>query len=219
MHLLESRPSLVSNNRMLRRLVVGPDEVRADLAAWGFYALDDKAWPAVVDLTRIMYNSKSGRPRENAKWVILRMPGDTVRILAEGLTDKSAENRASVAAYLSCCAQFPNESFVYPAPAVPLFIKAMNDGDPRVVVAAARSLRRLGVRVDLTVPALTDKLSSPTDEVRAAVACALGGFQAQAHAAVPSLVRALTDPSIAVRVAFTNALNQVAPEALIAQRR
>jgi len=111
------------------------------------------------------------------------------------------------------------ESFLDPAPAVPLLVRAMNDRDPRVVAEAATSLGRLAVRADLSVPALANKLSSPTAEVRAAAASALGGFQGQGHAAVPSLVRALSDRNLSVRVAVSNALDAVAPEVLTAQSR
>ena len=214
---LDQRPWVARDN-LLHKLVEGPGGTRPSWAIWGFEALGGKALPAVADLARIMHDSKSGVARMNAQSVLVRMPGDTVLILAEGLTDKSAETRASVAAYLSDRrAQFPNESFVYPAPAVPVLVRALNDEDPRVVVAAAISLGRLAVRVDLSVPALTNKLSSQTEEVRIAAACALGGFQGQAQAAVPFLLRALTDESVAVRAAVTNALYAVAPEVLTAQ--
>ena len=216
---LDGRPTGARYNPMLRRLVEGPAGARARAAIMGFEALGDKAWPAVPDLARIMYKAKSGRTWGNAKYALANLPGDTVLLLAEGLMDKSADTRASVAAYLSAFAVFPKESFLDPAPSVPLLVKAMNDGDPRVVVAAAESLGRLAVRADLSVPALTNKLSSPTEEVRIAVAGALEGFEGQAHAAVPSLIRALTDGSVAVRVAVTNALYAVAPDVLAAQVR
>ena len=210
----------VRDNLVLHRLVEGAAGARAGSAVMGFEALGDKAWPAVAGLTRIMYNAKSTCVWHNARYALDNMPGDTVLLLARGLTDKSADTRASVAAYLSSCfVEFPKESFLDPAPAVPLLVRAMNDPNPRVVAAAAISLGRLAVRADLSVPALTNKLSSPTDEIRIAAACALAGFQGQAHAAVPSLVRALSDVSAAVRVAVTNALDAVAPELLTAQRQ
>lgn len=213
---LDGWPNGAKDN-FLSRLIEGEAGARARCAVMGFEALGDKAWPAVPDLARIVYQAKSGRTGQNAKYVLANLPGDTVLLLAEGLTDKSADTRASIASYLSDLMVFPKESFLHPSPAVPLLVKAMNDGDPRVVTAAATSLGRLALQVDLSVPALTNKLCSPVDEIRIAAAQALAGFQGQAHAAVPSLVRALSDRSIAVRVAATNALYEVAPDVLTAQ--
>lgn len=219
LHWLDARPSGATND-FLRRLFEGPAVARARSAVMGFEALGEKALPAVPDLARILYQARSGLRMQNASSALANLPGDTVLLLAEGLTDKSADTRVSVASYLRGLRVFPKESFIDPAPAVPLLVKAMNDGDPRIVTAAATSLGRLALQVDLSVPALTNKLcSSPTDEIRVAAARALAGFQGQAHTAVPSLVRALSDRSIAVRVAATNALYEVAPDVLTAQAK
>jgi HEAT repeat protein len=88
-----------------------------------------------------------------------------------------------------------------------------------VTVSCAGFWRGLpGVRAELavSVPALANKLSSPTEEVRIAAAGALAQFDGRGHAAVPALVKALTDRSLAVRVTVTNVLSAVAPEVLIA---
>ena len=76
---------------------------------------------------------------------------------------------------------------------LPLLVKGMSDGDPRVRAVAATYLGIIHDAEDQAVPALARGLEDPDAEVRRASAAALGAFGPQAAPALPALRKASAD--------------------------
>jgi HEAT repeat protein len=75
-------------------------------------------------------------------------------------------------------------------------------------------LGALAMQPEIVVPALTNGLTHPKYQVRAAAAAALGVFGLQASSAAPGVLTLLTDTNRDVRKVATNTLLKIAPEAL-----
>ena len=98
--------------------------------------------------------------------------------------------------------------------AVPALVTCLADEDDALAIQAATALRCLRLRPDLVLPALTGRLQDPRPNIRITAAETLGSFGEPARLAVRPLMLLLHDPESDVREAATNALLEIAPEAL-----
>lgn len=100
------------------------------------------------------------------------------------------------------------------ASAVPFLIKCLDDEEDGVACTAATTLGRLALSPSTVIPALAATLRSTNADCREYAAAGLLDFGAKAMPAVSALQAALLDPSPSVRVMATNALLEIAPNAL-----
>jgi len=113
------------------------------------------------------------------------------RVLAQGLEDESAENRAAAVSSLPVRGQGLD-------PWVPILLRlAEHDPDPAVREQCFRTLSyasRLSAITAAAVPALVTSLKSADVKVRSQAASILMEFKADARAAIPELIRTLNEP-------------------------
>src|SRR5260370_33125911 len=100
------------------------------------------------------------------------------------------------------------------APPVPVLVRSLDDLDEEVAANAAAALGTFVHESAVCVPALTNSLRDSRGSVRVGAALGLGGLGESALPAIPALIKALNDPDQTVRTEATNALQQIAPEAL-----
>ncbi len=98
--------------------------------------------------------------------------------------------------------------------AIPLLAKLVSNTNENLAVSAIKAIGRLHMEPQVAVPALTNALYSTSLTLRREAAESLGRFGNQASCAVPALRAALTDSSRGVRAVATNAILEIAPEAL-----
>jgi HEAT repeat protein len=185
--------------------------LRAERAAWGFEILGEAARPAIPDLLRV---ADQGNPASSylATSALAFLGKDGLLPLLALMTNSpsmlgkeatmSAVRSLSQTQYLGTNAH----------PAVVLLIKYLSD--PLLAPSAAEVLGSLGLESDIIVPALAECTHSDNPELQIAAATSLARFGASARPAVPELLKMLDDPSASVRDEATNALQQIAPEAL-----
>jgi hypothetical protein len=75
----------------------------------------------------------------------------------------------------------------------PTLLRGLGEADPKMRIAGARGLERLGRDAASASPALVRALEDPDRRVRLSAACALGRLDARAESAVPVLVRVLKE--------------------------
>jgi HEAT repeat protein len=97
-------------------------------------------------------------------------------------------------------------------PAVLLLIRCLDD--PNLAPMAAKTLGRLRLESDVTVPALIECARSTNQSTRTLALSGLQEFGPGARAAVPELTKLLSDPDVSVCDAARNALRQIAPEVI-----
>ena len=93
------------------------------------------------------------------------------------------------------------------APLIPLMAPDLRHPDPFVAITAAKTLARLRLAPEVTVPALTNCLADPRPDVRACAVDALRIFGDPA--ALPALTNSLTDAVQSVRSRCTNAIQEL----------
>jgi HEAT repeat protein len=101
-------------------------------------------------------------------------------------------------------------------PAAPALVAALEDGNPFVRWAAARTLGRVGPEAaDIAVPALVRLLSSTHGELRLAAARSLTSYGPAARPALLALQQALASPEPELRLQAAEALGRMAsPDAV-----
>jgi hypothetical protein len=75
----------------------------------------------------------------------------------------------------------------------PTLLRGLSEADPKMRIAAARGLERLGRDASSASSALARALEDPDRRVRLAAACALGRLDPRAETAVPILVKVLKE--------------------------
>jgi len=147
-------------------------------------AMDDAEWPV---------RNAAGRALEDVA------DEETVPLLAEALTDPSAETRYHAARALARVGPGSAE-------AVPVLTAALSDADWEVRMESAWALAAVGGAAAASQPALLLALHDPDPQVRASAAWGLAGIGGSREAAVPALRRALADEDRGAREAAAGAL-------------
>jgi HEAT repeat protein len=98
--------------------------------------------------------------------------------------------------------------------AAPVLIECLHSKDGQLVDCAVTALGRIGLKPDLVVPELAERLNDPRANARSAALRSLGRFGADSRSALPLLEPKLRDANEGVREAATNAMQKIAPEVL-----
>jgi HEAT repeat protein len=96
----------------------------------------------------------------------------------------------------------------------PALVACLNETDATLVETALESLADVGAGNETVVPWLTKAMHHQDPDVRYLAVAALGSFWQRAAREVPDLAKLLNDQSAEVRSAATNALQEIAAEAL-----
>jgi len=99
-------------------------------------------------------------------------------------------------------------------PAIPLLLHDLQQPNHFIRERAADALGNLHIESQLVVPALTNLLEDPSPSARYLALASLGRFEAEARSALPAIYLLLDDQDEVIRNAATNAVRQIAPEAL-----
>jgi HEAT repeat protein len=150
-------------------------------------AMDDAEWPV---------RNAAGRALEDVA------DEESVPMLAEALTDPSAETRYHAARALARVG--PGS-----AGAVPVLTAALRDPDWEVRMESAWALASVGGAGAASEPALLAALRDPDPQVRASAAWGLAGVGGTREAAVPALRQALSDEDRGAREAAAGALARI----------
>jgi HEAT repeat protein len=186
-------------------------ESRAARASWGFEILGEAAAPAIPELVRV---ANQGNPASSlAATAALASLGKDALLPLLALMTNSPSVLGKVVAMSAVRSLGQTQHLGTNAHlAVVLLIQYLSD--PLLAPSAAEVLGSLGLESDITVPALAECTHSSNPELQIAAATSLGRFGASARPAVPELLKMLDDPIASVRDEATNALQQIAPEAL-----
>jgi HEAT repeat protein len=150
-------------------------------------AMDDEEWPV---------RNAAGRALEDVA------DKDGVPMLAEALSDPSAETRYHAARALARVGPGSAE-------AVPVLTAALRDPDWEVRMESAWALAAVGGAGAASEPALLAALRDPDPQVRASAAWGLAGIGGTRAAAVPALRQALSDEDRGAREAAAGALARI----------
>jgi HEAT repeat protein len=183
-------------------------------------ALDDRdariRWHAAAALMQLRRGAREAAPAlrramDDPAWAVRNAAGraledvvdkQSVPMLAQALTDPSAETRYHVARALARVG--PGS-----ASAVPVLQAALGDPDWEVRMEAAWALAAVGPAAAATEPALRDALRDPDPQVRASAAWGLAGIGGARTSTVAALREALGDPDRQAREAAAGALARV----------
>jgi hypothetical protein len=182
---------------------------RVTRAGWGFYILGEAARGAVPDLARVASERKS--PSSEFAFMALGYLGkDALPPLLSMVTNTAFPPTLRLEALSSLGQMGHLGSDAHTA--VVLLILCLDD--PGLAPTAAKTLGRLHLESDITVPALIECTRSTNQGTRMQGVFGLEEFAPDARAAVPELTKLLSDPDFSVRCEATNALRLIAPEVL-----
>jgi hypothetical protein len=99
---------------------------------------------------------------------------------------------------------------------IPSLIDALKDSDSEVRQHAAMSLAAIGPE---SIKPLTESLTDPIVEKRAAAAYALGHMGYEGHDAIPALLKSLKDDDASVRRAASQAISRILSDEVIEPSR
>jgi hypothetical protein len=201
-------PAGLSQTRLLRLALTG-DRVEPTAV---FQILGPQASPAVPELTALMQATNRPDIASEATACLAAIGSAGVPALVEAMSDP----------HLPCC-RFAAFEFSNADPAifgtnaalaVPALAKLAVDADSELARLAIRALGRINRQPQVAVPALIVALHSTDNMVRFDAARSLMWVGSSARAAVPALLQCFNDPDWGVRMITTNALLNIAPEAL-----
>lgn len=215
LHWLNYEPSRLGHYMtvLLNRL---PTSVRPSLkqradrgldAAEVFAVLGPDGRSAVHELTRLAMTTSSEARAYRCINALMGIGPDVIPAFNAILANPHSKGRFIAAGYL---VRFSTNA----SPAIPVLIKSLDDNDELVAMRAAATLGELRLSNAVVIPALSAHLRSTSARRRVAAAVGLTGFGRAAEPAVPQLRQALGDTSDTVRESATNALMNIAPEAL-----
>ncbi len=104
------------------------------------------------------------------------------------LKDKDLEVRQNAALTLA------NIGGTEAAPALPILLDALNEGNPELKQQAATAIGNIGPEAATAVPQLLKALAAPDSELRRNAAYALGGIGEKAEGTIAALVKMLANP-------------------------
>jgi hypothetical protein len=202
-------PEALQGNSFLHSLVETKTDVQDGVAFCGFVILAANAKPAIPELARM---ANDGKPHSKQAMRSLTSIGlDAVPSLVAMAVDPKSPGRTHAA---FCAASVPGIG-TNAIPILPLLIQILQDKNSKdTAVRAAIALGQLTIEPDMIVAALTNSLRDSSLLVRYVSAVSLGQLGEKARIAIPALVNALSDSDLSTRRAATNALLQIAPEAL-----
>jgi len=195
--------------------LVRPDKVfRSYSAQEAFRALGSNASPAIPELTRLVQSTNSNNDlAANRAIFALRELGDLsipVLVNSLSLTNLPTSRRVFLSKVLAEKQSFNGDRTACIRP----LINCLEDQNPLVAAGAATFLGNLGIEADSVIPALEAAANKHGHQVRVFAIDAIGRFGPKARSATPFLVKALASTIPTEAEAATNALRQVAPEAL-----
>jgi HEAT repeat protein len=182
-------------------------ENRADASVRAFNALGSEAKAAIPELIRLMNDPKADNGATRAADALGYLGKDALPPLLAILTNQ--QHRVRFQAVLSIGKMGTNA-----LPAVPTLIHCLADSNQRLAGNALIALDSLKLEPDLVVPALVNALRDSRVEVRYFSAFDLANLGDKARSAVPALLELLNDPDRYVRLSATNALREIAPDAI-----
>jgi len=198
--------TIVAGERHLET-VEGKAAERAFAAEFGFRALGHEASPGVPQLAKLLSETNLVEPSVPVR-ALAAIGEDGFTHLLNAFSNENHVGRSTLAYYIVDGYLNANE----PAAALRFWLECLNSPDTRVVNSAAISAPSLDSAV--AVPALAEATRQSNVFTRSLIIDSLGKFGKRASQAVPALTNCLVDPQQRVRSAATNALMQIAPEAL-----
>jgi HEAT repeat protein len=161
--------------------------IRANQAAYAFYALQDSASNAVLTLISMLTNSSHQATAMKAATALSYIGIPSVPALVEIISDHRLPNRELAVTALGLVENLGTNGL----PAVPVLLRELNGGpsfvSPEKVIVA---LGRLTLEPEISVPALVRALEVSADfKTRYEVECALMAFHEKAKCAIPALLR------------------------------
>jgi HEAT repeat protein len=182
-------------------------------AAYALCQIGPAAGPAIPQLTALttLTNESDWRARACARAALIKLRGDSLLPLAEGLKDTSDQTRwfyekgGNVILYLGTNAE----------PLIPVLLGALQQKNIDIQKRALAVLEMIHARPELCIPAIAPSLRSTNSGMREGSIDALRAFgtAAKQGAVVSELIRSLNDPAGFVRTRATNALRRIDPEA------
>ncbi len=195
---------------MVPRFLLRPRERVSD-ACFAFAILGPRASPAIPSLVNLAITSRSQDRGADCAHALNSIGPLALPALISVATSTNAPSHArfyAIAHIPTCCT---NATIV-----IPTLLRLLSDSDEFVAAAAASVLGSSFAPQShpTVVPALALNLRSTNETLRALSAYALGNYRQLATSVVPLLKPMLLDASQFVRQYATNALQQIAPEAL-----
>jgi hypothetical protein len=180
---------------------------RAEDTVLAFGALGPNAKEAVPELSRLLNAPKNRFGAIRAGHALAIIPEFGLPVLAAALTNAEPHIRGRAALSMAYLGTNGN-------PVIPMLIQVLDDEDRQVTYCASDALRGLHPKGDLAVPGLIKCLQSTNAVCRAAAAQVLGVLRQDAMPAVPSLITALGDTDENSQRVATDALVDIAPNAM-----
>jgi HEAT repeat protein len=188
------------------------DRLRPDDATGIFCLLGPQAAPAIPELTTLLRQTNSPDLSYQAAYCLRVIGDDAVPAMTDALREPRLRCCQDVTFWLS--AQLPYNTATNLTATVPFLARIAQDTNLELATVAIRALGSIRGRPELAVPALCDALKSKSVFVRQDAVRSLMHFGTNAQPAVPTLIGLLSDPSYAMRSICTNAVHEIAPEAL-----
>jgi HEAT repeat protein len=187
-------------------LLKDPRNERAIAATVALWALGVEAAPAVPQITNLMANTNSVI-RWRALTVLPLLGSNGLSCLLTLLADEKYPHPADVAKALAFVHYDPGTNDQ--AMVIPVLAQCARDPDFGLAASAAATLGKIGLRPDISVPALIVAMTNPEPHARWSAIYALSKFGTNATVAIPALTRAFEDRVRDVREGATNTLREI----------
>jgi len=192
-------------------LLIRPTQ-RAQLAEMTICALGPGATNAIPALCAIMNDPEAVEASVRAISVLADLGSAALPPLLIALADPKHPNRADIVGGIGGMG-------TNALPAIPALLCSLREKDLNIVKTTIRALARLNLEPETVVPALAQGLTNGSYDIQTASAAALMDFGEAAKPSVPALVQALDDPDHWVRTAAEQALEKIAVEELVKDKR
>ncbi len=208
----EKLQDLLASVKIIRVRGTPAAEMRADKALGLFRALGPAASNAVPRLLTMLTDTKAPWTARQAMWALSAIGEPALDPLLRLLADKRTPNRDMVVVAIADMKLDRRAA----AHALPLLTDCTIEPDPMVVEPAILAFGSLDFPPETAAPALLSKLDDPHPEVRFRAVSCLAKYAVGTHKekVERALRRLLSDPDQETREAATNALAQIALEAL-----
>jgi hypothetical protein len=188
----------------------GASRARSGIMAFAILR-EDQARPAIPELARLLSDPRSTNISRSIIVALAFAGEDAIPALSAYLATTNAVYRLDLVHACGAAAMFRTNM-------VPPLVEWLGHADPEARAAVAFQLGFLvpfTTQPQMVINALIDCLRANSDpSVRVAAIDAIAKYAEDARAAVPSLLEMVGQPDRQVREAATNALMEIAPEAL-----
>jgi hypothetical protein len=167
--------------------------------------------PAIPELEALATDPRGGESAGRAVEALSEIGLEALPALAQVATNMQATTRLAAILRIKCMGSNA-------APAAPLLLECIGDGDWRIAGNAAEIVGKLRFRPETSVPVIANLLRRPEPFLRRMALLSLAEFGREAHSAVPCMLNALRDSDVGVRHDATNALRVIAPDVLQKER-